>query len=258
MSMTTELAGGALRITGGAIARLEINAPERRNAISAAMWMALPEAAERLSDARVVVVAGVGEHFSAGADIGEFEEVYATSESVRSYNAAVRAGQQAVADMACPVIAAVDGVCVGGGCGLALHADLRVATDRARFAITPARLGLAYSFGDTRRLVETVGPAAAKDILFTGRLIGAEEALRIGMADRVVPPEDLAGAVAEIAEGIAANSAASHRVSKRMVAAALAGDCPDDLQAEFEGLFTGADFAEGRAAFLEKRRPRFG
>lgn len=255
MSLSESFAGGAITVAVGPVARITLNAPERRNAINQAMWIALPEICAGIAEARAVIVTGTGGHFSAGADIGEFEQVYAGPEAIRASNAAVRAGQQALADLPCPVIAAVDGVCVGGGCGLALHADLRIASERARFAITPAKLGLAYSFEDTRRLVETVGPAAAKDILFSGRMVDAAEALQIGLVNKVVPPERLMEDAASYAEGVAALSPASHRVTKRTVAAVLRGNVSDEDRAAFDALFSGPDFQEGTAAFLEKRRP---
>ncbi|MEM1430551.1 MAG: enoyl-CoA hydratase-related protein [Pseudomonadota bacterium] len=258
MTLHKTYADGAIAVEGGTVARITLNVPTRRNAVSQAMWQALPGICRDLAGARVVVLSGAGGHFSAGADISEFDRVYADDATIAASNAAVRAGQQAVADIGCPVIAMVDGVCVGGGCGLALHADLRFASERARFAITPAKLGLAYSFEDTRRLIETVGPAAAKDLLFSGRMVAAAEALRLGLVDQVVPPDRLEAEVTAYAAGIAAQSSASHRVTKRMVAAVQRGaPSPEDLAA-FDGLFSGADFREGAAAFREKRPPDYG
>ena len=254
----TELAGGALQVEADAIARITLNAPARRNAISQAMWRALPAACAHVAEARAVIVAGAEGHFSAGADISEFGSIYADEETARTANAAVRAGQQALADLPCPVIAAVEGVCVGGGCGLALHADLRIAGEGARFAITPAKLGLAYSWEDTSRLVRTVGPAAAKDMLFSARTVAADEALRLGLVDRVVPAGQAEAGALAYAESLAALSPASLRVTKATVDAVASGlGRRDDIARAFETTFTGPDFAEGRSAFLEKRKPRF-
>lgn len=222
------------------------------------MWQALPEVCDRLAGARVVVVTGAGGAFSVGADIAEFDTVYADEQGIRAANDVVRTAQQALADLPCPVIAQIDGVCVGGGCGLALHADLRFASDRSKFAITPARLGLAYSFEDTARLVRTVGMSSAKDILFSARLLAANEALRIGMVDFVVPAEAFEGAVEDYIATLAALSAESLAIAKATINTAAAGLEPDDaFRARFEASFSGRDFREGVAAFREKRKPDF-
>ena len=253
----TEYAGGAVLVENAPIARITLNAPKKRNAISQEMWQALPTICGALGTARVVILSGTGGHFSAGADIGEFDQVYADPGSIRSANAAVRDAQQAVATLPCPVIAAIDGVCVGGGCGLALHADLRFASTNSRFAITPAKLGLAYSYEDTARLVQTVGLSAAKDILLSARLVDANEALRIGLVDRVVPPEDLAGAVQAYANTLAGLSRESLAIAKATIAATQSGGPDEALRTRFDRSFSGSDFSEGVAAFKAKRKPVF-
>jgi enoyl-CoA hydratase/carnithine racemase len=267
MSQTVTFAGGRLVLDTGRIARLTIAAPERRNAIGQAMWAAIPDICARVAaddDCRVLVVAArpgpSGPVFSAGADIAEFAEVYATPDSTAAYNGLVRAAQSALRELPRPVIAEIAGACVGGGCGLALSSDLRFAARGARFGITTARLGLAYSYEDTAQLVAAVGPSRAKDLLFSGRLIEAEEALVIGLIDRLLPdPGALAQAVAEYAEALAGLSPASIRAAKAMVNAITAPD-PARAAAQsrlFEATFAGPDFAAGRAAFLARRPPRF-
>ncbi|SLN75416.1 enoyl-CoA hydratase-related protein [Oceanibacterium hippocampi] len=257
-------ADGALRLMPSRVALLEINAPERRNALSLAMWTAIEAVAERVEadeSIRVLLVRGAGgKAFSAGADIGEFADVYATPESTADYNARVRRAQARLRDLPRPTIAVVDGVCVGGGCGLALACDLRFAATDARFGITPARLGLAYSYADTAQLVEKVGPARAKDILFSGRLLEAGEALAIGLVDRLAAPEALTGTVADYAEGLAALSQTSIRAAKAIInrLADRQAESSADMDALFSDSFSGPDFREGYAAFLAKRRPVFG
>lgn len=257
-------AGGALRLeVAEGVATVVLDRPAARNALTAAMWAALPAVAARLAegDVRVVLLRGAGERaFSGGADIAEFPEVYATAAAARAYNDAVRAGQDAVARLEKPVIAVVWGACVGGGCGLALACDLRFAAEGARFGIPPARLGAAYSFGDTRQLVDLVGPARARDILFSGRLLGAEEALRIGLCDRVIPEAGLWAAAEAYARELAGLSAVSLATSKRMIRSILDGAVAEgpEHRAWLDAAFAGPDFAEGYAAFLEKRAPRFG
>lgn len=258
--MTETYADGRLILSPGRIARLTLNAPASKNAISRAMWTALPVIADRLAAdpaTRVLVITGAGGAFSAGADISEFEETYATPERAAATNAIVRAGQQSIRDLPIPVIAMIEGACVGGGCGLALSCDLRFAAETAFFAITPARLGIAYSAADTWALMEKVGTAKAKDILFSARRLPASEALSIGLIDRVRPSADLPTDTEDYASQIAELSPASHRVTKATVnALSRVPDAPA-LSAAFEALFTGQDFAEGRAAFLAKRKPAF-
>ena len=171
----------------------------------------------------------------------------------------MRRAQAAVAALPFPVIAEIRGACFGGGCSLALHCDLRFADETARFAITPAKLGLAYSFEDTRRLVSAVGPAKAKDILCSGRTLSSGEALRIGLIDFVHPSAELGDAVAEYASQLSGVSQSSIQVAKATVDSIAAGADGADAQlhAAFEATFSGPDFAEGCAAFREKRKPVF-
>ena len=247
----------------GPVATLTLNRPDKANALSLEMWRAIPGLVRSITDdpdAKVVVVRGAGDRvFSAGADIQEFKEVFATPEDAKTYNIAVRKGQQALADCPKPVLAMVYGPCVGGGCGIALCCDLRFAADTARFGITPAKLGLAYSFADTRQLVSTVGPARAKDILFSGRLIPAPEALALGLADRVVPTAQLADAVAAYVDQLCSVSQYSLRTAKATINAIASGAdaATPELLNRFEASFQGEDFREGYRAFLEKRLPSF-
>ncbi len=153
------------------------------------MWRALPgicAAIEARADALVVVVEGAGGHFCAGADISEFDEVYRDALATRDYVDAIQDGLSALAALDRPTIARLSGVAVGGGLALALCCDLRFCADDAHLAITPAKLGLVYGHVETRRLVELVGPARAKDLLFSGRRVEPAEALAIGLVDRLV------------------------------------------------------------------------
>ncbi|MGB3457306.1 MAG: enoyl-CoA hydratase-related protein, partial [Litorimonas sp.] len=160
------------------IARLTLSQPARRNAITAAMWEALPGLLSELQAKapRVLIVEGDGEHFAAGADISEFETLYATPEASAKISADIQAAFDALAAFPQPTIASVRGACVGGGAGLALCCDIRMADSTARFAITPAKLGLVYPFGDVARLIDAVGVANAKDVLLSARIIKAKPA----------------------------------------------------------------------------------
>lgn len=243
--------------TTGAIAHLIIDRAAKRNAITQAMWLQFPQLIEQAMDdqaVRVLIVrAAEPGAFSAGADIAEFGDG-ARDPAWRAANqAAIAQAQLVLTHAPKPVIAFIEGDCVGGGCGLALACDLRIATSAARFGITPAKLGLVYSLHDTKLLVDAVGPAQAKRILLTAGLIDAEEALRIGLIDLIdVDPLPLA-------EAIAANSPHTARQAKIMVRRILNGQAEDDAEtsALFADAFTLPDFEEGVAAFLAKRKPQF-
>lgn len=258
-----EFAGGDLILrVEGSVARLTLNRPERRNALGAAMWRGLGEAARAAdSDPRVkvMVVCGAGGHFAAGADIAEFEAVAKDREAANAFADAVHDGVGALAQMEKPTLAMIEGFCVGGGVAVALACDIQMAADDAQLGVTPAKLGLVYNIRDTRLLVDAVGPSMARDLLYTGRLIGAAEALAIGLVDFVHPSGDLAGAVESKTRLICANAQTSAQQAKTMVRRALEGQSADDevtrevtLQA-----FLGPEFAEGRTAFMAKRPPKF-
>ena len=246
----------------GPVARLLLDRPAKHNAMTQAMWEALPGlVAEAVADPAVSVLllaSSTRGLFCAGADIGEFAERAQDPAWRAVNNAAIRATQLALARAPKPVIAAVDGDCVGGGCGLALACDLRIASPAARFGITPAKLGLVYPLHDTKLLVDAVGPAQAKRLLFTAGLIDAGEALRIGLADFIA--DDPLAEAHDIANRIAANAQSSVRASKAIVRRILDGATDDDpaSAAQFDAAFTGPDFAEGVTAFLARRPPRFG
>jgi enoyl-CoA hydratase/carnithine racemase len=195
--------------------------------------------------------------FCAGADIDEFADLAGQDLWRAANQAAIRASQYALAHAHKPVIAAIDGDCVGGGCGLAIACDLRVAAPTARLGITAARLGIVYSLFDTKLLVDLVGPARAKRILFTGALLSAETSLSIGLIDEVAA-DPLAAADA-LARTIAGNAQHSVRSSKAIVRRILDGQADDDATtlAWFRDAFTLPDFTEGVAAFRAKRRPNF-
>ena len=192
--------------------------------------------------------------FCAGADIAEMAAHRSDPAWLAANQAAINQAQFGLARAALPTVAFVDGDCIGGGCGLALACDIRVASPRARFGVTPARLGLTYPLHDTKLLVDLVGPGQAKRLLFTAGLIDAAEAHRIGLA------ELLAESAHELAATIARLSPASHRGSKAFVRRVLDGQTADDAEtlAAFTAAFAGPDFAEGTAAFLEKRAAEFG
>lgn len=245
------------------IGELVISQPERRNALNAEMWAALPEVldqARKVQDLKTLIVRGDGDHFAAGADISEFETLYATPQSAQMISEHIAKGFKALADFPLPTLALIRGACVGGGCGLALCCDLRFADQTARFAITPAKLGLVYPFADVQRLIETVGIAHAKDILFSARLLDSEQAQKMGLIKAVFPDSELESEVMSYAENLCALSTQSAIITKKMFAAYQSGQYGENAQSMqwFLDGFSSRDFKEGYTAFLAKRKPDFG
>lgn len=255
----TPFADGALTLEfDGAVATLTLNRPGRCNAIGAAMWEALPATIARVAahaDNRLLVVRGAGGHFAAGADIGEFDTVFADRAATLHYGATMAAATRALATLDRPTIARIDGYCIGAGVALALACDLRIAASDATFAVTPSRLGLLFSLADTRRLMLAVGSAAAKDLLFTGRRLEAASALAMGIVSELAAPAALDALVAARAEAITSASQWSVRYAKRVVAEIECG-IVDDTE-ETRGWFADAtesdDFRDRLLAFRARR-----
>jgi enoyl-CoA hydratase/carnithine racemase len=178
---------------------------------------------------------------------------------MREMQAAVQVAQDVWARLTPPTIAVVHGACTGGGCGLALACDLRLAARDSFFAIPPSKLGLVYSLADTKRLVDLVGPSFAKEMLFTGRRVPAQEAYDCGLVNHLFGADELDDAAREFALGIAQNAQNSVRGAKRVVAALVDGAVAEtpETRAWYDDAFATPEFAEGARAFLEKRPPRF-
>jgi enoyl-CoA hydratase/carnithine racemase len=246
----------------GAVAVLTIDRPEKRNAMSFEMWKALPDLLAKVAaedSVRALVIRGT-DHFSAGADISEFTTLRADPAGARRYGAAVHAGERAIADLQKPTIAAITGVCVGGGCEIALACDIRVAAADARFGITPAKLGIVYNATSTRRLVDVVGPSWASQILFTAELVDAPTALRIGLVNELHPAPDVVSRAQTLAETMASRAQVSVRGAKTIITRITEGRATEEdetVLALYEASVTSKDYAEGVQAFLEKRPPRF-
>lgn len=243
------------------VARLTINRPRKKNAIDHAMWLEIARLMGAFSadpTVRVVVLGGAGGDFSAGADIAEFATLR-DGEKAEAYEAANSAAFAAVRDARVPVIAAIGGLCLGGGFGLAAAADLRIAAADAVFAVPAARLGLAYPQDAMQDIVFSAGPQMARYLAFSGERIDARRALTAGFLLEVVAPEDLDARVAGLAAAVAANAPLSVRASKLSIGAVLSGDAVEIEAARQAGAltFASADYAEGRAAFRERRRPAF-
>src|SRR4051794_27087579 len=245
----------------GAIATLTFNRPEARNAMTWEMYEALVAACERVDSdpaIRVLIFRGAGgKAFVAGTDIAQFQNFNNRDDGLK-YEERLDHVLDRLERVSKPTIAQVEGVAAGGGCAIALTCDLRVATPEASFGIPIARtLGNCLSGASYSRLVDAMGPAAVKDMLFTGRLIGGVEAHAPGLVTRLVPSSEIDTTVRALAAEIAANAPLTLRATKEMIRRVLAkrrlasGDDADMV----EMCYTSADFREGVTAFLAKRKP---
>ncbi len=249
----------------GAIGHIVFNNPERHNAVSLEMWGAVDIALKTFAEddaTRVVILSGAGgKSFVSGADISKFEKERGSKEAVDHYNARLKVIFRVFERYPKPTIAMINGHCIGGGLNLAACSDLRYCSEKSRFSMPAARLALGYPYDSIRRLMNAVGPSAAKQLMFTGRSIDAETAFRIGLVHSVVPEDALEAHVREIAEGIAENAPLTIRAMKFIASQVMEPDpasrdldrC-DELVA---ACFASADYVEGRTAFMEKRKPVF-
>jgi enoyl-CoA hydratase/carnithine racemase len=240
------------------------NNPARHNAMSMEMQLAVPRILATFRDdpdARVIVVTGAGDRaFVSGADISEFGAQRTSVEARAQYDAAMAEGWRSWRDLDKPVLAMIRGYCIGGGLLTALRADIRLAAEGSQFGVPAARLGLGYAFGGVEELVALVGPSWAAEILFSARRLTADEALRIGLVNRVVPPDRLEPEVRDLARAIAANAPLTVRACKVGIHEATRPPADRDrarVDELVEACFRSEDYLEGQAAFAEKREPRF-
>jgi enoyl-CoA hydratase/carnithine racemase len=248
----------------GAIGWMIFNQPEKRNAVSFAMWQAIPKIiADFEADpaVRVIVLAGAGDKaFVSGADISEFEEKRGSEEAVKIYNEAGDTASEVIASTTKPTIAMIRGICVGGGVSLALTTDIRICSSDSIFAVPAARLGLGYRFAGLKKLVDVVGPSFAKEIFFTAGKFTAEDARMMGLVNRVVPAAELETFVRNYANTIAANAPMTMKAAKMAANAAAKDESQrdmDEIDGAVDACFRSADYIEGRRAFMEKRKPVF-
>ena len=256
--MTHEL---RLEVADG-IATITLDRPKLRNAINLAMWEMVPEVIATVTAepaVRAVVFRGAGERaFASGADITEFERVRRDAASAQAYNKTVDAAIAAIRGCPKPTVAMIYGYCVGGGMGLAMAMDLRFAADTARFGVPAARLGIIYGLKTTQMLVHLVGPARAKEILFSGRIFDAREAAEMGFVNRVLPAGALAAYTFDYVRKVAANASLSIRGAKMMIEGLTSGELKaEKIRELIMEAFDSHDYREGVRAFLEKRPPRF-
>jgi enoyl-CoA hydratase len=245
----------------GRVATLTINRPDKLNALNSQTRAQLIEALDELAGndhVRVVVITGRGEKaFAAGADISELDgrstmEQYAVMKRRRVF--------ETVESLPKPTIAAVNGYCLGAGCELAMACDIRIASDNAKLGQPEVNLGIIPGGGGTQRLPRLVGMGRAYELLYTGDIIAAEEALKIGLVNEVVPQSELQQRVTDLANRIAEKSPLTLRIIKEAVRASARAPLDEGIRMEttlFGLAFSSEDKTEGIAAFLEKRPPEF-
>jgi enoyl-CoA hydratase len=248
----------------GPIGRLVFNKPAKHNATSSDMWEAIPlilDDFEKDPAIRVIVVTGAGEKaFVSGADISEFETARSTPEQVAQYDKIGEVANARLTKCSKPTIARIRGYCVGGGVAISLTCDIRIASDNARFAVPAAKLGLGYRASGIQALMNVVGPSFAKEIFYTGRLFSAQEALAMGLVNRVVRDSELDAYLADYCKRIGENAPLTMHAVKRTVEELTRLDGKPDLArsaALVKACFASEDYIEGRRAFMEKRKPVF-
>jgi enoyl-CoA hydratase/carnithine racemase len=262
---TREYAGGKmLAARRDGVGVVTFNQPSKHNAISVEMWGGLGEILDEFAaddTLRVVVLTGAGGRaFVSGADISQFEQQRGNADAQRAYDEQTSKGREKLTRFPKPTIAMIRGYCLGGGLAIAMQTDLRIATPDSQFGIPAAKLGIAYGFEGLRNLVSLVGPANARMIMYTGERFGADEALRIGLVNRVVASDELENHVFGLAQTIANNAPLSVAASRLTIGQLLLDPQERDFDAVHRAsvaAFDSEDYREGRAAFLEKRKPQF-
>jgi enoyl-CoA hydratase/carnithine racemase len=257
------MAGTIHFVADAGIATVTLESPGKLNAVNVSMWQELRRVFEALSGddgVRCIVVRGAGRNFAAGADLDEFGEVHRDPASGRQFHLeTVVPSLAAIRDVRQPVLAAIEGVCAGGGLQIALACDIRIAADNARFGVPVGRLGFPVVLPELRLLLERLGQTVTADLLLTGRLLDAREAKEQGVVSRVVPAADFEQRLSQTAHAIAAGSPLAARRNKaqiRLLVERGMDYTAHDLDASFEFLDS-EDYREGIAAFIAKRHPNF-
>ena len=244
------------------IAWIEFSNPKKRNALSLQMWKNLPQVIKKLKNdknLRVLIVRGEGDSFSAGGDISEFKAVFATPNSSYDFSKSINKAFNALVHFPRPTIAMIKGGAVGGGCGLALACDIRIASENAYLAVTPAKLGIIYPFSEIKRLVATIGISKAKDMLFSARIIKADEAKKLSMLNHVFSTKELEMKTLEYAALLANNSPNSLMIIKEIISEIENGKikASPTINEKINNAFDSEDFRKGYEAFLKKIKPIF-
>jgi enoyl-CoA hydratase/carnithine racemase len=247
----------------GPVRHVVLDRPEKRNAFNPELIEATGEALRAAADdaaVRCVVVRGNGPMFSSGMDLGALAALADAPERLRAFRSRVLAAWNVAEEMAKPTICRIHGACIGGAMELALACDLRVVAADALIGMPEARIGLIPDVGGCSRLPAVVGLGRAKELVMTGKLIGGEEAERIGLANRVAPAEELDTAVGQLVDELLACAPVAVGLSKRVMDASARPALAATLELEVaiqERCAATADFAEGARAFRDKRQPEF-
>ena len=246
------------------LAWIVFNRPEKHNAFTKRMWRDLPELIKELEvdhTVRVIVFRGAGEaSFSVGADIEELKRLYDEDGPETGFLGHTGIAVDAIAECHTPTIAMVHGLCFGGGCAIALCADIRIASEEATFAITPAKLGLGYPFNGVERAVQELGPANARYLLMTAKRVLGEDALQTGLVQELHKKEDLLEATLELAHTVASNAPKTIRAIRKSIQQVLLPPSDRSTKAIHQWIVDCAnsdDYQEGLQAFMEKRKPKF-
>jgi enoyl-CoA hydratase/carnithine racemase len=244
-----------------AVATITLNRPDKRNALNLPMWHGLTQhfnAAAEDESIRAVILTGAGDHFGVGADIGEFETVYATSNAAAVYGEEMRETIHAMRDCPKPVVAAINGNCIGGGMELAALCDIRICGESSMFGAPVSKLGVTMPLMFMEVLVRAVGPVVAKEILLEARVFDAAEARSCHLVTRIVADDDVLESARKSAQSMARNAPLANRLHKALVNRMMAGEAMTeaDDRATYD-CFETEDFREGFKAFLEKRKPQF-
>jgi enoyl-CoA hydratase len=245
----------------GQVTTVTLNRPEKLNSLNRQLLVSIGTAFEEIRDreqTRCVLLTGAGKAFAAGADIAELATI--GSDQATEISLLGKKAFNAIEQFRCPVIAAVNGFALGGGCELALACDFIIASDRAKFGLPEVNLGVVPGFGGMQRLAVRVGAAMAKELIYTGKIVEAEEAARVGLANRIFSGDDLLGECKKMAAQISSVGPGAVASAKRSLAdytGCLVGS--DDVKdsEEFGRLFGVAEQQEGMRAFMEKRKPNF-
>ena len=248
----------------GGVGWMIFNHPARHNALSLEMWQGIADILEAFAldeEVRVVLMRGAGgKAFVSGADISEFEAQRGNARQKERYDGVAGRANQALAAFPKPLLALIEGYCIGGGLATALAADVRFATPDSTFGIPAARLGLGYAYDSVAKLARIAGPANARDLLFSARILAAEEALAMGLVNRIEERGDIEAKTLAYAQTIAGNAPLSVKASKAALNAWEQGAAAQELaavEAMVNACFDSEDYREGRQAFMAKRKARF-
>jgi len=248
----------------GAIGRIIFNNPARHNAVSLDMWQAVAQIMEEFENdptIRVIVLSGAGgKAFVSGADISELKQKRDSVEAAEAYAKISETARIRLQETNKPTIAMIRGYCIGGGMATALACDIRIAAEGSKFGVPAAKLGLGYAYDGIKKLIDVVGPAFAREIFYTARQFTTDEALAMGLVNRVVPDGELESYVNNYCATIAGNAPLTVRSVKQIVREALKDESKRDMalcKRVVEECFASEDYTEGRTAFMEKRRPVF-